>query len=610
MMRITHWISSSLRAKLLALFIVLSTIPLMAVGLISYQKSYHSISSHSKASSMLQADMLGTNIDNLFKDTERLLELSNNPQVIHFLFSQSETYQEAKEILQTFTLYRDTYKYEDVLNISLINLYGKGISERRGIFQSNINPLRNPHFQTLAQNPDLILRIPPPLISGYDRVDGFTYGSQGVISIMTAVKQRITHEVIGFVIVDLNDSVIKEFCGKVTIGTTGFFYLLDQQNNPIYVPPVNAAELALVQNIRIPAKELPYSGSFVLQTAGPPRFIVHTSSLATGWTIIGMAPLQEIVAEANRIRQLIMVSVVLSIVFAITLHDLLTRRLTRPIQLLQHKMRLTASGYLEAKVKPDGNDEIADLGLSFNIMVEQIKALLEQSIRKQQQLQKAELRTLQAQINPHFLYNTLDSIVWMAEAGNNDGVIRLVKALSGFFRLSLNKGRDWVLIRSELAHAQSYLIIQQMRYRDILEYRVEVAEDLQEYPILNMTLQPLIENALYHGIKNKRGKGLIRIGGYADASSIVLTVADNGIGIPGERLAFLREHIEHPIQSEETDPAENGFGLQNVHQRLQLYFGDEYGIRLDSLEGYGTQITVRIPKNRGPKDEKGYAGGR
>ncbi|MEI2394954.1 cache domain-containing sensor histidine kinase [Paenibacillus phytohabitans] len=601
MMRITHWISSSLRAKLLALFIVLSTIPLIAVGLISYQKSYTSISSHSKASSMLQADMLGTNIDNLFKDTERLLELSNNPQVIHFLFSQSETYQEAKAILQTFTLYRDTYKYEDVLNISLINLYGKGISERRGIFQSNINPLRNPHFQTLSQNPELILRIPPPLISGYDRVDGFTYRDQGVISIMTAVKQRITHEVIGFIIVDLNDSFIKEFCDKMTIGTTGFFYLLDQQNNPIYVPPVQEAAVALVQETGLPAGQISGSGSFVLQTAGPPWFIVHTSSLSTGWKIIGMAPLQEIVAEANRIRQLIIVSVGLSIIFAITLNYLLTRRLTRPIQLLQHKMRLTASGYLEAKVKPDGNDEIADLGQSFNIMVEQIKALLEQSIRKQQQLQKAELRTLQAQINPHFLYNTLDSIVWMAEAGNNDGVIRIVKALSGFFRLSLNKGRDWVLIRSELAHAQSYLIIQQMRYRDILEFKIEVAEELQGYPILNMTLQPLIENALYHGIKNKRGKGLISIIGHTDANSIMLTVADNGIGIPGERLTLLREYIEHPLQSEDTDTAQNGFGLQNVHQRLQLYFGDEYGIRLDSSEGYGTQITVRIPKNRGTR---------
>ncbi|WP_246188005.1 cache domain-containing sensor histidine kinase [Paenibacillus tengchongensis] len=599
MMRIKRWITSSLRAKLLALFIVLSTIPLITVGLISYQKSYRSISSHSKASSMLQADMLGMSIDNLFKDTERLLELSNNPQVIHFLFTQSETYQEAKDILRTFSLYRDTYKYEDVLNISLINLYGKGISERRGIFQSNMNPLRNPHFQTLAMNPDIILRIPPSPFSTYDRVDGFTYGNQGIISIMAAVKQQITHEVIGYVIVDLKDSFIKEFCDSVTIGKTGFFYLLDQQGNPIYVPPVSKPDSALVHSTRIPDPQLKRSDSFVLQTAGAPRFIVHTSSLATGWTIIGMAPLQEIVAEANRIRQLIIVSVVLSIIFAITLNYLLTMRLTRPIQQLQHKMRLTASGYLEAKVKPEGNDEIADLGQSYNIMLEQIKVLLERSIREQQQLQKAELRTLQAQINPHFLYNTLDSIIWMAEAGKSDGVIRLVKALSDFFRLSLNKGRDWVQIRTELAHAQSYLIIQQMRYRDILEYRIEVADELQDYPILNMTLQPLVENALYHGIKNKRGKGMITVSGYPEDHFVVLTVSDNGIGISEERLALLRKQIELPIQSEDADTARSGFGLQNVHQRLQLYFGKEYGIRLDSSEGTGTQIRVYIPKNRG-----------
>ncbi|MEK5253446.1 sensor histidine kinase [Paenibacillus sp. FSL F4-0125] len=596
-MRIKRWISSSLRAKLLALFIVLTTIPLMTVGVISYQKSYNSVSSHSKASSMLQADMLGTNIDNMFKDTERLLELSNNPKVIHFLFSQSETYEEAKDILQTFALYRDTYKYENVLNISLINRYGKGISERRGIFQSNMNPLRDQHFQTLAQNPDSVLRIPPALIKSNERIDGFTYEDQGVISIMAAVRQQITHEVIGFITVDLDDSFIKTFCDQVKIGKTGFFYILDQHSNPIYVPPIDNADWNIIRKTKLPFSDQP--DGFVLRTDKMPRFIVHTASLYTGWTIIGIAPLQEIVAEANSIRQLIIVSVVLSIVFAITLHYLLTKRLTRPIQLLQHKMRLTASGYLEAKVKPVGTDEIADLGQSFNIMVEKIKELLEQSIRKQQQLQKAELRTLQAQINPHFLYNTLDSIIWMAEAGKSDAVIQLVKALSDLFRISLNKGRDWVMIHTELAHAQSYLVIQQMRYRDILEYRVEVDPEILEYPILNMTLQPLIENALYHGIKNKRGKGLIIIGGYMEDSAVILTVKDNGIGISTERLALLNQQLKHPLQSEEEEPTEGGFGLQNVHQRLRLYFGSEYGVLLESIAGTGTTISVRIPKNRG-----------
>ncbi|WP_245237088.1 sensor histidine kinase [Paenibacillus ihuae] len=589
-----------MRAKLLVLFIILTTIPLIAVGLVAYQKSYASISSHSKATSMLQADTLGRNIDNLFTDTERLLELSKNPQVIHFLFSQSETYQEAKEILQTFTLYRDTYKYEDVMNISFINLYGKGISERKGVFQSNINPLRNPHFQILTQYPDSVLRVPPAMTSGFDRVDGFTYPDQGVISIIAAVKQRITHEVIGFIIIDLDDSFFKEFGENVSIGKTGFFCILDQENNPIYVPSAGRQDLNILTSTNFAAPEWSSRNSFVLHTKGQPWFVVYTPSLTTGWKVVGLAPLQEVVSEANRIRQLIIVSVVLSIVFVIIIHFFLTRKLTQPIQLLQHKMRLTASGYLEAKVKPSGNDEIADLGQSFNIMVEKIKGLLEQSIREQQLLQKAELRTLQAQINPHFLYNTLDSIVWLAEAGKNDSVIHLVKALSQFFRLSLNKGRDWVMIRTELAHAQSYLTIQQMRYRDILEYQIQVEPELEEYPILNMTLQPLIENAIYHGIKNKRGKGLITVSGYAEGhSSVVLTVTDNGIGISAERLALLRSQLNQPAQVEESDLTEGGFGLLNVHQRLRLYFGEEYGLQLDSTAGEWTTISVRIPKNKG-----------
>ncbi|KUP25139.1 sensor histidine kinase [Paenibacillus sp. DMB5] len=599
-MRMIRLISSSLRAKLLVLFIILTTIPLIAVGLVAYQKSYASISSHSKAASMLQADTLGRNIDNLFTDTERLLELSKNPQVIHFLFSQSETYQEAKEILQTFTLYRDTYKYEDVMNISFINLYGKGISERKGVFQSNINPLRNPHFQILTQYPDAVLRVPPAMTSEFDRVDGFTYPDQGVISIIAAVKQRITHEVIGFIIIDLDDSFFKEFGENVSIGKTGFFCILDQENHPIYVPSAGRQDLNILTSTNFSAPEWSSRNSFVLNTKGQPWFVVYTPSLTTGWKVVGLAPLQEVVSEANRIRQLIIVSVVLSIVFVIIIHFLLTRKLTQPIQLLQHKMRLTASGYLEAKVKPSGNDEIADLGQSFNIMVEKIKGLLEQSIREQKLLQKAELRTLQAQINPHFLYNTLDSIVWLAEAGKNDSVIHLVKALSQFFRLSLNKGRDWVMIRTELAHAQSYLIIQQMRYRDILEYQIQVEPELEEYPILNMTLQPLIENAIYHGIKNKRGKGLITVSGYAEGhSSVVLTVTDNGIGISAERLELLRNQLNQPAQAEESDLSEGGFGLLNVHQRLRLYFGEEYGLQLDSTAGEWTTISVRIPKNKG-----------
>ncbi|WP_276352246.1 cache domain-containing sensor histidine kinase [Cohnella caldifontis] len=612
MRNVVRVVTSSLKAKLLTLFVLLTFIPLMTVGLISYQKSFDTISGHSKASTLLVADQLARDIDVLFQDTGKLLELEKNPQVLRFLFSQSETYEDAKEILRTFGLYRDIYGYESVLNITMLNLYGKGISERKGVFQLDHNPLRNPHFKTLISEPEKVLHIPPSEGSDLDRLDGFTYPRSSVISIMATIKQRVTHEVIGFIVIDLDDSIVEKFCNSVTIGKTGSFFVTDQAGAPIFQP--GKTDPALLRSLTAglsPERIGKDRDSFVLAAESKSRFVVYSTSKFTGWKIIGNAPLQEIVDDANKIRQLIFVTVGLSILFTITLYYFITARLTRPIQLLKNKMRQAAAGYLDAKVKPAGKDEIADLGSSFNIMLEKIKGLLDQSIKEQELIQKAELRTLQAQINPHFLYNTLDSIVWMAEAGKNEQVIRIVQAFSRFFRLSLNKGRDWISIRSELEHVRSYLIIQQMRYRDILDYEIEVDPELSPYAILGMTLQPLVENALYHGIKNKRGKGLIRVAGRLENGlDIVLSVEDNGIGMKPDRLAEIRSHLERA--RDDAEPLEEtgrGFGLHNVHQRLRLYFGERYGVEVDSREGEGTRVSIRIPKKQGGKaHEESHAG--
>jgi len=600
-MKLIRWIFSSLRAKLLTMFVILTSIPLIAVGLVSYQKSFNTVSGHSKAATMLVVDQLARDIDILFQDTGRLLELENNPQALHFLFSQSETYDDAKEILKTFNLYRETYKYDNVLNITMVNLYGRGISERRGVFLLDKNPLRNPHFNYLLSHPEAILNIPPSDASPLDRLDGFQYPNQNVISIMATVKQRITHEVIGFIVIDLEDSVVERFFDSFSIGKTGFFYIVDESGNPIFTPSDMKESIQSIQPTELSHLLNSQHDSFVDQSTGKPKFVVFSTSAATGWKIIGQVPLQEIVEDANEIRQLIIISVALSILFTITLYFFITTRLTRPVQLLKNKMRQAASGYLEAKVKPTGQDEIADLGNSFNIMLDQIKMLLDQSISEQEQIQKAELRTLQAQINPHFLYNTLDSIVWMAEAGKNEQVIQLVQALSRFFRISLNKGRDWITLREELEHVRNYLVIQQMRYRDILDYQIEVDAELYELPILKMTLQPIVENALYHGLKNKRTKGLIRIlGQLHNKHMIELVIEDNGIGMIPEKLAQLRDQLNKQRFPEETGvEISGGFGLHNVHERLRLYYGSPYGVDIDSIDQVGTKVILQIPIKKG-----------
>jgi two-component system sensor histidine kinase YesM len=208
-------------------------------------------------------------------------------------------------------------------------------------------------------------------------------------------------------------------------------------------------------------------------------------------------------------------------------------------------------------------------------------------------VQATELKLLQAQINPHFLYNTLDTIVWLAETKQNEQVSRMVTSLSDFFRTTLSKGRDYITVREEQSHIRSYLEIQQFRYRDILEYKIEIDDDILEYEILKMTLQPLVENALYHGIKNKRGLGHILVTGVKKEDHMVFCVKDDGLGMKEERLEFMRR----VVRDEEKDGSStsSGFGLYNVAKRLMLNYGKKCSIDIDSTYGEGTTVTLTIP---------------
>ncbi|MDF2652847.1 MAG: sensor histidine kinase [Paenibacillus sp.] len=596
-MGIYRKITSSLRAKLLTMFVILTCLPLIIVGLISYNKSYNTVFSNSKSATMMLAAQLATDIDNVFTDTKKLLELEKNPNVLHFLFSQTDSNLDAREILQTMSSYRQTYQYDSVLNITMINLYGRGISERKGVFQLNRNALHNPHFEYLIQNPEAVLNIPPDDPTSLDPLDGFQYKKHHIISIVSTVKQRVTHEVIGFIIIDVDDSIVKKFYDNVIIGKSGFFYVADNKGNAIFMPSKPTDTTKWLQNKTISSIIENKIKEYVDSAEGKPEFIVTSPSTSTGWNIVGVVPLQEIVEEANSIRQLIIVSVLLSIIFAITLHFFVSTRLTSPVRILKNKMQLAASGFLEAKVVLAGTDEISDLGHSFNMMIGKIRMLLDQSIKEQQEIKKSELRALQAQINPHFLYNTLDSILWLAQSEKKDQVVQMVMALSKLFRISLSKGKDWITLEKEIEHLQSYLTIQQMRYRDILDYKITIDSNLYSLLILKMTLQPIVENALYHGLKNKRGKGLVQITArIEDTDTFVIVVEDNGKGISEERLHQLRNDLMEPHTPKETgNEVSGGFGLHNVHRRIRLYYGESYGVQVDSIEGEGTIVTIRIP---------------
>jgi len=265
----------------------------------------------------------------------------------------------------------------------------------------------------------------------------------------------------------------------------------------------------------------------------------------------------------------------------------LSRQISEPIRALSEKTQQFGSdSFSPFPVKTDIT-ELATLDRNFDKMSDRISSLIQKQREDQQSLHRAELELLFAQINPHFLYNTLDSIVILAESEREEDVIDMVTSLSTFFRNSLSDGRDIIPLRAELAQATSYLEIQQIRYSDILDYSISVPEEMQECMVPKLILQPLIENALYHGIKNRRGRGTIVISGEKDGSDLFLRVHDNGAGIPPEQL----EELNLGIYQEH----HRGLGLKNVSQRIKLYCGQEYGFSFDSVPGEGTTITVRLP---------------
>lgn len=289
------------------------------------------------------------------------------------------------------------------------------------------------------------------------------------------------------------------------------------------------------------------------------------------------------------------------LVMVIYITYMISQSITSPVRELSRVTARVAGGDMSVRANLETGAELGVLSWSLDEMIERINNLLSQVRTEQENLRVAELELLQAQINPHFLYNTLDTIIWLAEAGDQSKVVSMVGSLSDFFRASLGQGRDIVTIGDEIRHVSSYLEIQQVRYQDILTYSIDVPEEIYISKIPKITLQPLVENALYHGIKNRRGGGCITITGKVESKCVYLYIEDNGIGMTEERLEQINRKINAGEKTEnEADAGGNReeaeiFGLYNVNERIRLKFGSRYGIHIDSEFGKGTVVTVLLP---------------
>ena len=294
-------------------------------------------------------------------------------------------------------------------------------------------------------------------------------------------------------------------------------------------------------------------------------------------------------ATLNVVLVILLALLAVTVLFSVLAQRSLAQAIHTPIARLEKFAAALAGGDLQARAPETPVTELHELTQSLNSMAGRLQDLIDENRREQENLKKSELRALQAQINPHFLYNTLDAIVWLAEAGQSREVIHITRALSDFFRISLSQGKDWIPLSEEIKHLTGYLTIQKIRYRDILDYQIEIPEELGSCQVLKLLLQPLVENAIYHGVKHRRGRGLVRVTGRMEDSWLILEVADNGAGMTPERLTQVRDGLR-------SDGGESaGYGLFNVNKRIQLYYNQPQGIWIESQMGEGTTVTLKLP---------------
>lgn len=574
-MRFINWVNSSLRTKLLIMFLFLTVLPLILVGIISYIKSYNIVAQKSYSLAQIQVGQLSREFDVVFQDIKRFTEIGKKDSTVQFLIDKQNTAEESKSILGMIRLYRESYQYSDsIMNIKIISTDGKAVSEDRGVHLLDKEAISKPPFVSLLDDPTKTI------------IEPIYKNSNPVLSMTSTIVSDRSKEVIGFINILVKSSVFKNILNEAALNSSGTFHIKSETGKLLFSNPQFA-------NVPVSTQIIGNKSGFLTQGT---TFIVYETSNLTGWKVIRYVPLTEITKEAHEIRSLIVLTVGSLVILTIGLYFFITSKLILPLRMLKEKMKQASLGDLEVKIVNKGTDEIADLSENFNSMIIKIKALLMKSVNEQKQLKIAELRTMQAQINPHFLYNSLETIIWMAEAKKGQEVIEITKALSYFFRITLSKGKDFILLEDEINHVRNYLTIQKMRYQDILDVNFHLNDDILKYKIIKLTLQPIIENAIYHGIKNKRGKGLLRIkGDFTPEGNISIDVIDNGIGMTDDKLREVRQQLSSGLPFEKD---QGGFGMVNVHQRIRLQYGPSFGITINSLYGSGTRVSLIIPAER------------
>ena len=458
-----------------------------------------------------------------------------------------------------------------------------------GMSRISRDPFQNERwYREASENPEEIQLI--SVVTGRNIVTNRSYSIDDVFSLAKAVQDPETGEVLGVILLDIRHDIIQSSINGVTIGEKGFVFVMDQEDNIVYTP-VNGIVY------RVNPKWVKAMEPMSVQIQGGSYQIRSELSPYTGWRTVGVFSMDEVMSSVNTIVYILFTCVIISLVLVVIVSFKFSRTLTNPIFKLKRLMKQAESGDLTVRFNFQHNDEIGELGQSFNHMIARIDQLIQMVYVEQENKRTAEMKSLQEQIKPHFLYNTLDTISWMARDYDAEDIVRLVDALTNMFRIGLSHGKDIITVKEEITHVSNYLYIQKIRYKDKLNYVIHVDESLYAVEVPKLILQPLVENAIYHGVKAKRGGGTITITGVPEGENLVFTVQDNGAGMPQEKVEELNRRMSERSVLDE----QKSFGLFYIRERIQLCYGKGYGVHVESTLGEGTRVTITLPLYQKPK---------
>ena len=482
---------------------------------------------------------------------------------------------------------------EQVSNIALISKEGEPISVVPAArFRKNFKAEDEEWFVNALNKTENIHFTLPHVQKMFEKGDN---SYNWVISMSRAVEITVggsTEQAV--LLIEMAYQGLEEVLDEVTLGNGGYIYLMDSNGDIIWHPKFELIASGRVKENNLVAAGYD-DGSREEIFNGTRQTVVTKTVGYTGWKLVGVIKGTGISLNMLKTRLFIVFVILLIIFIVILINSYISFRVTNPIRELEKSVKELEEGNLDADIYMGGSYEVQHLGKSVQDMKFRIKGLMQDIVSEHEEKRKSEFDSLQAQINPHFLYNTLDIIVWQIENEKQSEAVHTVTALARFFRLSLGKGKNIVTVRDEIDHVKNYLMIQHMRFKNKFDYEFDIAEDVLELPSLKLMLQPLVENAIYHGMEFMDGDGMIMVKAWRKEDELYLSVADNGLGMTEDKVEMILTG-----KSTSGNGRGSGIGVKNVNERIKLYFGEAYGLTIDSEPDEGTTVIIHLPA----KDEK------